>query len=609
MSAARARRRPGLRREGPTVLAVALAIFVLLSGFTLLAFRHAAARSAAERRTEVVALAERLAREAPAGGSRVDALLRVAPGGSAIVVYEADGRVVDSWGHADPPPLAAAGRAPDAISGAVSITGDGAELPRGTTFAAIAPFASSGGERRLLRIDLPVTALAATRRSLAWLTPTVLALSLAAAVVVLLYVRALARPYEALLARAREAGAPVDELDELAALVATFDRALEALAARGGVVSDRSLPALGGLQEALGAEAGGGFLLLDREGVLLAATPAAAELLGIAPPPTGAALSRALSERPELVRLLEPAIDSGDALPRGAIRFEREGSAATLGVTAEPLRGEGGRPRGWLVVVADLTDLERRAAQERLADGLAQLGELSAGVAHELRNSLASLSGWLALARREPVSATAAECLEEAGRETAALARVVEDFLAFARPGTRRGEPVDLVALVARAANDPALGGVAVSLELPERAPFEGDPGLLDRALRNLVANAARAERDAERSGPLVLSLTATASSALGPVWEIAVEDRGAGIPPAVRARLFEPFAAGPRGGAGLGLALARRIAVLHEGEIDLYDRPDGGTRAVLRLPRGTDATQRSSRETPGPSGTPPQLG
>jgi signal transduction histidine kinase len=281
-------------------------------------------------------------------------------------------------------------------------------------------------------------------------------------------------------------------------------------------------------------------------------------------------------------------------------------------VTAEPLRGEGGRTRGWLVVVADRTELDRRAAQERLAEGLAQLGELSAGVAHELRNSLASLSGWLALARRAhrargatgapdpraaPPSADLDGCLDEAERETSQLARVVEDFLAFARPGTRRLEAVDLAALAARAAHDPALGDVSVALDLAREASFEGDAGLLERALRNLVANAAEAERSVGRRGPVAISL-----ASVGGDWRIAVEDRGPGLPEAVRARLFEPFASGRPGGAGLGLALARRIVLLHGGSIRLEPRAGGGTTAEIRLPRGGFVTDRNG---PGPVAKP----
>ena len=247
-------------------------------------------------------------------------------------------------------------------------------------------------------------------------------------------------------------------------------------------------------------------------------------------------------------------------------------------------------------MVADLTEIEHRAAQERLAEGLAQLGELSAGVAHELRNSLASLSGWLSLARRRlPARAAGAEaddaeaddCLAEAERETTQLARVVEEFLAFARPGTRRLERMDLAAVVARAAHDPALGEVGVELALAPGALLDGDPELLERALRNLVTNAAQAERAAGRSGPLAISLAAADGD-----WRIAIEDRGAGVPAAVRERLFEPFVSGRPGGAGLGLALARRIVVLHGGEVRLGDRPGGGTRAEVLLPRVVSVTE-----------------
>src|SRR5690606_39068102 len=87
-----ARPRGGLRREGPIVLTVALAIFVLLSAFTLLAFRQAAARASAERRADVVALADRLARES--SGGRIDPLARAAPPGAALALFAADGRLL-----------------------------------------------------------------------------------------------------------------------------------------------------------------------------------------------------------------------------------------------------------------------------------------------------------------------------------------------------------------------------------------------------------------------------------------------------------------------------------------------------------------------------------
>jgi signal transduction histidine kinase len=571
----------GLRREAPALLTVALTVFVVLAGATLLVYRDGVARLAAEREGEAEALAERLARELQRrGAGRLDELLPLAPPGAALALFGGDGTLLDALGFTEPPTLEVGGLAPGSLAGAAAV---GPRRVGAPVVVAIAPLAV-GAERRWVRVDLPAATLAAQQRSVALLTPLVLGLSLAAAVVVFLFVRALARPYETLLARAREAGEPVDEGDELAGLVATFDRALAALAP-GPESFDR-------LRSAFGAELDGGFLLLDREGALVAATPTAGELLGVAAPEVGAPVERALAGRPELAALLAGAVRSGRPLPRGAARIERAGHAATLGVTAEPLRGEGGRPRGWLVVVADLTELERRAAQERLAEGLAQLGELSAGVAHELRNSLATLSGWVSLARRRPLDTATTDCLDEIARETAQLTRVVEDFLAFARPGTRRLDALDLAALLERAAQDPRLAEPGVAVAAAGPAPFRGDAELLERALRNLMLNAAEAARAALRREPIEAALSRD-----GDDWRITIADRGGGVAPDVRARLFEPFASGRPGGAGLGLALARRIVVLHGGSVVLEDRPGGGTVARVLLPSGDSDSEGNNRE------------
>ncbi len=570
--------RRGLRREAPLVLAGALLVFVALAGFTLLGYRGAVLRLEAERTEEARLWAERLALEAErAAPVRFDQLARLVPAGSSLALFEPDGRLIDAVGHADPPLLAVGGFALGSLVGADAAGPRVTGLP---VAIGVAPFTGYGG-RRFVRVDLPAAELAGQLRGLAWLTPAVVLLSLAAAVVVVLFVRALARPYEELLARARAAGAPLDSgagEDELAGLVATFDRALAALAAGPGPLDQ--------LRTALGDEQGGGFLLLDREGTLLAATPAAGELLGVAKPETGVPIERALAGRPEIARLLADAVASGTALSRGAARIDGPAGAAMVGITAEPLQGDGGRPRGWLVVVADWTEAERSAARERLADGLAQLGELSAGVAHELRNSLATLSGWVTLARREALPAAAEECLAEVARESAQLARIVEDFLAFARPGTRRLERIDLVAVVRGAIADPALAPVGVELVAPPTAELEGDAELLERALRNLLANAARAERERGREGPVEVTI---ARAAMG--WELTLADRGPGVPEEIRARLFEPFASASPGGAGLGLALTRRILVLHGGAIALEDRPGGGTVVRIQIPSGVDVT------------------
>jgi signal transduction histidine kinase len=211
---------------------------------------------------------------------------------------------------------------------------------------------------------------------------------------------------------------------------------------------------------------------------------------------------------------------------------------------------------------------------------------MAGGVAHELRNSLATLRGYLTLIERRPDEESIADYLAEIRHEADHLERVLEDFLAFARPGTARFEELSLNQLARRSAADPALAGVEVRVLTDSDVRLRGDAQLLERAVRNLLHNAAQAEREAGGTGPVELTIEP------GPEGvELAVEDRGPGLPPEVRERLFHPFATGRRGGVGLGLALAHRIVTLHGGRIRLEDRPGGGTRALLTFPRDTIVT------------------
>jgi signal transduction histidine kinase len=129
-------------------------------------------------------------------------------------------------------------------------------------------------------------------------------------------------------------------------------------------------------------------------------------------------------------------------------------------------------------------------------------------------------------------------------------------------------------------------GASLVSTRRAGAPPLSGDPQLLERAFRNLLHNAAQASRESA-AGPVVEVSAAAGDGEL----EVTVADRGPGIPPEVRERLFQPFASGRPGGVGLGLALARRIVVLHGGRLELADREGGGTIARVSLPAGSVGT------------------
>jgi signal transduction histidine kinase len=626
MSVAAPRRpRSSLRREVLILLPAAVLLLVVLSTFTLFTYRGAIALVTEERRTEAAqlarALAARLAQQ-PAEPSP-ERLRELAPQASAVTLIGATGA-----------PLAVAGDLPSAAAPLAPLGGAPPQQPVGAgpddslpeAVAGFAPFQVPAG-RRYVRVDLPAPLLAGQRRIMGPLSAVVVSIDAALAILVLLFLRRLLEPYDSLLARARavdassagggserggEGAGPstgaggrrgavgeAEGEDEVAFLLATFDRAVETLAGRAGRSVEDDIAAL---ERTLSASLKSGLLVLDKDGRLLALNAVGAALLGTPPAAPGTALADLLAGQPELLGLLGRAVGEGQALERQECAVRSAGEDLTLGLTVHPLRRDGGGVRGYLVLFADLTGARRQADASRLAESLASLGELAGGVAHELRNGLATLRGYLTLIERHPDEESAAGFLGEIRRESDHLQRVVEDFLSFARPGTARLEEFSLAEVAARAAADPALGGAEVVVRMPagrgaaedgaagQGAPggrLRGDPGLVLRALRNLLHNAVEAQREAGQAAPVEVAIDETAEGV-----ELTIDDRGRGVPPELRDRLFHPFATGRPGGIGLGLALAQRIVVLHHGRIRLEDRPGGGTRARVFFPRDTFVTE-----------------
>ncbi len=563
-------RRPalGLRREVLILLPVALLLLVVLSTFTLFSFRNALELLAEERRGEAVRLAEVISGRLAGGGLPSQAELRsFAPQARGIAVADRKGDALVSAGE-----IPSAGLLVPFVGDALA-AGPDEILP--DRVAGRAPF----GTGRWVRVDLGAEVLPAQQRGVGVLSVVVLGLNAALLLLVLSFLRHLMAPWETLIERARQMGAEREPGEgEIEFLLATFERAITTSAQARRPEDD-----IEALERTLSASLQSGLLLLDRAGNVLAFNAVAAALLGIEPPPPGTPLAEALATQPELYSLLESAVADQSAPKRREISVQTGGEARTLGLTVHPLRRDDGSVRGWLVLFADLTEVQRLAGESRLAESLARLGEMAGGVAHELRNSLATLRGYLTLIERRPDEESIADYLAEIRHEADHLERVLEDFLAFARPGSARFQDLSLTRLARRAAADPSLAGMEVRVTSAAEVHLRGDSQLLERAVRNLLHNAAQAEREAGGQGPVELSIEAGPDGV-----ELAVEDRGPGLPPEMRERLFHPFATGRRGGVGLGLSLAHRIVTLHGGRIRLDDRPGGGTRALLSFPRDT---------------------
>lgn len=577
----------GARREILILLPATLLLLVLISTFALFSLRSALARWQEERRDEAAAIAGRLVRQlgGPALATEAD-LARIAEPvralGGALALTDGQGATLAQIG-----PFSGV-RPADRTEDSGESWGP---LPAGgDCVAARVPLRGAG---RSLVVELPAVALASQLRAVRWLTLIILPVDAALLLLALFSLQQILGPWERLLARAEQAaGARSGDEDEGDFLLATFERALAD--APGSIEPPAGEDDLAALERTLSPSLQSGLLLLDRQGGVLALNDLGATLLGLPPfrPSAGSEpapdVRDLLAGRPEVLALVGAAVAAESGVQREEIGIDsaREdgtgGRRTILGLSVHPLRRVDGGVRGHLVLFSDLTLVRQRREQARLAEGLSQLGEMAAGVAHELRNGLATLRGYLTLIDRKPEGESVGDYLAEMRRETGHLERVASDFLEFARPGSARLQPVDVDGLLRRSANDPALGGFAVTVTREPALVASGDEPLLSRALRNLLLNAAEAEQRTGREGPLEIAARSTSETSLA----IEIRDRGPGVPEEIRGRLYQPFVTGRPGGVGLGLALAYRIATLHGGTLDLADREGGGTVATLGLPR-----------------------
>ncbi len=285
------------------------------------------------------------------------------------------------------------------------------------------------------------------------------------------------------------------------------------------------------------------------------------------------------------------------ALPERGSRAELDfvnarGERLRLGFTAFPLRARGDEEIGEAVIFQDLTQL--RAMEDRLQrnERLADLGQVAAGLAHELRNPLASMSGSVELLRGAATREEDRRLMDIVLREAGRLDQLVARFLAYSRPAAPRREPVDL-ARVARETlevfgHDPAAARVRLA---PELAPTPAwcDADQLRQVLWNLLVNAAQAAQAAGTEAAVTIRVRSAPLPAGGALLE--VEDDGPGIGPEELARLFTPFFTTKPSGTGLGLATVQRVVDAHGGTVSAASVPGQGARFSVRLPPAPAAT------------------
>jgi two-component system sensor histidine kinase PilS (NtrC family) len=266
-----------------------------------------------------------------------------------------------------------------------------------------------------------------------------------------------------------------------------------------------------------------------------------------------------------------------------------DGRTIDLGLTAAPLPFPDGRV-GHLFTFQDVTDEKRLERDAGRRDRLAAVGEMAAGIAHEIRNPLASMSGSIQVLREElPLNEEQAELMDIVLRESDRLNQTIRSFLAYARPTRATLGRCDLgqvardTARLLQNGTEVPLGHRVEVTVPPDPVWCETDENQVRQILWNLATNGLRSMAAAGRLRIAVLE----APEAPGDVG-IVVEDEGCGILPADLDHIFEPFHSTFERGTGLGLATVHRIVTELGGTIQVNSTVGRGTTMRVRLPRGT---------------------
>ncbi len=343
-----------------------------------------------------------------------------------------------------------------------------------------------------------------------------------------------------------------------------------------------------------------GILTLDKKGIITAVNPEAARILQVDP-------NRTLSVRIDEAARSHRGLRIFEDLFRNPVSQTREydyigddGLQHSVEVTVSPLKDEGGQEAGTLFFFKDQTEKKRIGEQIQRMSKLASIGQLAAGIAHEIRNPVMGIAATMeligdSLEPDHPQRGLLTKSLEEIER----MDNIIGELLSLAQPRRMNPQPADVNRLIGDAADFLSSLCQKEDVELILR----GDPLLplvpMDRkALREVVVNVAlNAIQSMKGKGKKTLTI-ATASPDLrlcnmepGSV-QITIDDTGEGIPPEIRDKIFDPFFTTRPDGTGLGLYNCHRIIEAHNGAIFMEDGPVRGTRVQILLPptstRGT---------------------
>jgi two-component system sensor histidine kinase PilS (NtrC family) len=339
-----------------------------------------------------------------------------------------------------------------------------------------------------------------------------------------------------------------------------------------------------------------GLATCDMEGRILTFNRAAESILAVA---ASDSIGRRAGEILQLPAIFRDLFVPGHT-PTGSQRHEFgyrrwDGRQIEVGMTSAPLitpRGEG----GFLFTFQDVTELKKRDREARVQQRLAAVGEMAAGIAHEIRNPLASMAGSIQILRDElPLTPDQSQLMDIVLRESDRLNDTIRSFLSFAKPQRTAVAELDLrqiltdtARLLRNSAEVTDQHSIVVAVP-DEPVAYHADEAQIRQIVWNLATNAVRAM---PAGGQLRLRVAATpAAGARQAEVVVGVDDEGVGIAPEDLDGIFQPFRGGFANGTGLGLSIVHRIASDYGGEVRVVSRQGQGTSVEVALPMGKTDT------------------
>lgn len=401
---------------------------------------------------------------------------------------------------------------------------------------------------------------------------------------ILFVVRWLLRPYHQLVGEAQRASIASQMLksqDEAEFVLETFQsvvaqlqdqrKELEQLSAE---ARERATSAEK-FSERIVASLPSGLLAFDAGGFSMVVNAPGRALLEVDGTVLGESYDQLLAGHPELASMIGDCLDRGTLYRRTEIEtVSSSGRLRRLGATIAPIElPPEGSPRGALCLLTDITEVTELREQVALKRNLESLGEMTAGLAHEFKNSIATLHGYAQLLESMQLNDKAQVATASLLNEVRNLSSMVTAFLNFARPQPLQIEDVSLSELVQDCATE---SSIEVEIESKGEVVVRADEKMLRQAVLNLLRNAAEATEEQGLNKSIFVKIENKA---------IEIRDSGPGIPEAHLPKIFIPFFTTKPKGHGIGLALAHRIVTEHGGTLTAANNPTGGAVFTIKLP------------------------